>query len=375
MAEKKKQHYVPRFYLKLFSCGDKKAINIYNISNQKIILGGNLKNQCYEPYFYGQNLNVENAFSDMESIASRIIDQIISSNSAPKQDTPEYCDILAYMLFQLARTKYTAEAENELTDTVVKSIMEDAGTITREELDQVKIESENPTALPLITMAQSIPIAMDLMCKVLVNKTSLNFITSDNPVVLYNRACEQSQVFSHTGLASKGLKIIFPISPKHILLFYDEKIYKVGARKQRFADVIIDNDVRQFNDLQWLNALENIYFNDPSLRPEILRGANKNIRKRHTQKSYLSEYREDNKVDGTKNILLHTHKPVLNIKMDIHCIKQLRDVSEEEMNNVAKSIRNPELVEIHREFLSFVNDGKYKASEFGVFIKDKLAIS
>jgi len=213
------------------------------------------------------------------------------------------------------------------------------------------------------------------MCKVLVNKTSPNFITSDNPVVLYNRACEQSQVLSHIGLASKGLEIIFPISPKYILLFYDEKIYKVGARKQHFADVIVDNDVRQFNDLQWLNALENIYFNDPSLRPEILRGANKNIRKRHTQKSYLSEYREDNKVDGTKNILLHTHKPVLNIKMDIHCIKQLRDVSEEEMNNVAKSIRNPELVEIHREFLSLVNDGKYKASEFGVFIKDKLAIS
>ena len=114
MAEKKKQHYVPRFYLKLFSCGDKKAINIYNISNQKIILGGSLKGQCHESYFYGKNLDVENALSDMEGVASQIIDQIIRSNSAPKRYTEEYLDILTYVLFQLSRTKYTAEAQDEL---------------------------------------------------------------------------------------------------------------------------------------------------------------------------------------------------------------------------------------------------------------------
>jgi uncharacterized protein YggL (DUF469 family) len=379
MAEKKKQHYVPRFYLKLFSWGDKKAINIYNIINQKIILGGNLKNQCYEPYFYGENLDVENAFSDLEDIASRIINQIISSNSAPKLGTEEYHTILTYVLLQLSRTKYAAEAENELINKPIKYLIEKEGTLTREELDQVQIKSNNPAALLFGTMAMIIPIAMDLMCKVLINKTNLNFITSDNPVILYNRACEQSQVFSHTGLASKGLKIIFPISPKHILLFYDEKIYKVGARKQRFADVVIDNDVRQFNDLQWLNALENIYFNDASLRPEILRGASKNIKKRYTKKVNINEYQRETKANGMQSILLHLtnplHNPCLNIRMNMQCIKQLRAVNEEEMNNIAKSIRDPELVAVHREFLSLVDEGKYKASEFGVFIKDNLVIS
>ncbi|MDQ1328358.1 MAG: hypothetical protein QG641_1643, partial [Candidatus Poribacteria bacterium] len=310
MAEKKKQHYVPRFYLKLFSWGDKKAINIYNISNQKIILRGNLKNQCYEPYFYGKNPDVENAFKGLEDVASPIIKQIIGSNSAPERGTIEYYAIIHYVLLQLSRTKSAAETEDENIDTLTKFIVEKKRMVTREKLDQVKFRNINSASISLATMAQSIPIAMDLMCKVLVNKTNINFITSDNPVVLYNRACEQSQVFSHTGLASKGLKIIFPISPKHILLFYDEKIYKVGARRHCFADVIIDNDVWQFNDLQWLNALENIYFDNASLQPEILRGASKNIKKRNNKKVHIHIGDTQNEADGRQSALLYMYNPL-----------------------------------------------------------------
>jgi len=368
MAEKKKQHYVPRFYLKLFSCGNKKAINIYNIRSQRIIWRGSLKNQCYEPYFYGKDLAVENALSDLEGLASQTIDQIINSNSAPKRDPGEYLIMLTYVLFQLSRTKYAAEAMDETTDTFFKLMMEKEGTLTRAELDKLEIRNDNPAAFLLAITAQNIPMATDLMCKVLVNKTNLNFITSDNPVVLYNRACEKSQFLSHIGLASKGLKIVFPISPKHILLLYDGRIYKVGARKHRFAYVNVENDVQQFNDLQWLNALENIYFNAPSLQPEILRGASKNIKRRHTKKTRINEYQGDTRADGMmESILLLRYGQVLNIGMNIHCIKQLRTMSEEEMNNVAKSIRDPRLYEAHREFLALVDNGKYKPSEFGGF--------
>ncbi len=69
--------------------------------------------------------------------------------------------------------------------------------------------------------------------------------------------------------------------------------------------------------------------------------------------------------------LLHIHKHDLNIRMTIHCIKQLRVVSEEEMNNGAKSIRNPEWYAIYCEFLTLVAKGKYKPSEFEVFIHDR----
>jgi len=378
MAENKKQHYVPRFYLRLFSWGNRKFINIYNISSENPIFNGDLNSECYEPYFYGKNPDVEKAFKGLEDIASPIIKQIIGSNSAPERGTIEYYAIIHYVLFQLSRTKSAAETEDEYIDTLTKFVAEKKGMVTREKLDQVEFININSASISLATMAQSIPIAMDLMCKVLVNKTSINYITSDNPVVLYNRAYEQSKVFGHTGLASKGLKIIFPISPKHILLFYDEKIYKVGARKHRFADVIVESDIQQFNDLQWLNALENIYFDNTLPRTEIRRGASKNIKKRNTKKDHIHIGDTQNEADGRQSALIYMYNPLdssQNIQMNMQCIKQLRALSEEEMNNGAKSIRNPEMLEIYREFLRLVDEGKYKASEFGVFIKDNLAIS
>ena len=68
MAEKKRQHYVPKFYLKLFSWDDKKLINIYNISHKQIIPNGTLEKQCYEDYFYGKDLVIENSFGTIESV-------------------------------------------------------------------------------------------------------------------------------------------------------------------------------------------------------------------------------------------------------------------------------------------------------------------
>ena len=62
MAEKKRQHYVPRFHLKLFS-EDGVSINLFNIKTGKIIEKAAIKGQCQEDYFYGKDLKVETGLS------------------------------------------------------------------------------------------------------------------------------------------------------------------------------------------------------------------------------------------------------------------------------------------------------------------------
>jgi hypothetical protein len=52
MPDNKKHHYVPRFYLRIFS-KDKNSINIYNKEQEKVFLG-NINNQCY-PKRLGMN--------------------------------------------------------------------------------------------------------------------------------------------------------------------------------------------------------------------------------------------------------------------------------------------------------------------------------
>ena len=370
MPEKKKQHYVPRFYLKFFSDEVGKSINLYNIKSNRKISNANLYNQCYEPYFYGKNLVVENAFESLEGVAAEVIESIKANFSAPKRFSDKHHAILTYSLLQYARTKYSAEANDEFTDKLIKSIFEKDQKYTKEELEKVKISNNDPIGLPLKTMAQSIPIAMDLHLKVLINKTNINFITSDNPVVFYNQACEHSDVGSSTGLASKGLQIIFPLSPKHILIFYDSKVYKIGAKKHSYTDVINENDIFQLNDLQWLNALENIYYDNNQKNSEILRGAKRNISKRHKNKSLLNEYPGQERSDGKESVLLLMHKPDLKIGLKIHCIKKIRDISDSEIYDGSKSVRDLQFIQIHRKFLVAVDEGKYNTSEFVKFINE-----
>jgi hypothetical protein len=60
LAENKKQHYVPKFYLKYFSNNEEgKSIGVYNLKVGKFIRYSNLENQAFENYFYGKNLQMK----------------------------------------------------------------------------------------------------------------------------------------------------------------------------------------------------------------------------------------------------------------------------------------------------------------------------
>jgi hypothetical protein len=88
--KKKNQHYVPRFYLKNFSDSDKRTINLFNVKNQECRLGASLKNQCYEPYFYDKEGGIEDVLGWLEDKASKIIRNIILTETLPDKITQEF---------------------------------------------------------------------------------------------------------------------------------------------------------------------------------------------------------------------------------------------------------------------------------------------
>jgi len=65
VAENKKHHYVPLFYLKRFS-PDGKSINLYNLRSTRTIYKAKLKNQCYSDYFYGKEPDIEHALAGLD---------------------------------------------------------------------------------------------------------------------------------------------------------------------------------------------------------------------------------------------------------------------------------------------------------------------
>jgi len=54
-----RQHYVPKFYLNLFSSLPNR-VNIYNIKNIRFIYDAGIKGQCYKKDLYGKDEIIEN---------------------------------------------------------------------------------------------------------------------------------------------------------------------------------------------------------------------------------------------------------------------------------------------------------------------------
>jgi hypothetical protein len=75
------------------------------------------------------------------------------------------------------------------------------------------------------------PLLLDLHNKLLINKTSVEFITSDHPIVMYNQLLTFRTFGSNCGVACKGLQIFYPLDPKKVLMLYDGQIYRVGSKR------------------------------------------------------------------------------------------------------------------------------------------------
>jgi hypothetical protein len=110
----------------------------------------------------------------------------------------------------------------------------------------------------------------DLAICVLRNKTKHDFITSDDPSLMTNRFHFQRLLTSTFGLASAGTQFFMPVSPKLAVVAYDKGVYTVVDKIGDFADVTKVDDVRAINELQYLNASENIYFSNWSERDRLL---------------------------------------------------------------------------------------------------------
>ncbi|OHV11181.1 hypothetical protein BH688_07600 [Kushneria phosphatilytica] len=128
-----------------------------------------------------------------------------------------------------------------------------------EDLDNVSAKIDHVSILAVALAFNNYLMLQDLKICLLKSVTEEKFITSDNPVVLYNQLFEGVGGFPKTALGQKGLQIFIPISPRMVILFYDSSTYESRFKKNGSVPLGAA-DVRCVNKLQWASALENIYF-------------------------------------------------------------------------------------------------------------------
>lgn len=259
MPDNKKHHYVPRFYLRNFS-QDGKAINLFNLERQKVVLGAPFKSQCYRDYYYGRDQKLEGILAEIEGASASIIRKIIAESLIPESEV-ERRNLAIYIMAQNGRTPSAVAVIKQMHTKLVESAQEIATELGINESTDLDIEDY--VALSVITNIKAHENLGDLEGRLLIAPPNHSFITSDVPVAFSNQLFSYRPRNDAASPGWLGFQLFFPVSDKLMLHLFDASAYSVPNQFQNDTLQLIDSrDVDQLNGLQIASAFENIFFSD-----------------------------------------------------------------------------------------------------------------
>ena len=310
MSKKRRQHFVPKEYLRLFS-NDKKTISIYVIDNGYAVSQAAISDQCYKNHFYGKDLYWENELAELETQWGSVFAKISNSNEYyPSNEERKL--LQSFVIFQYQRTESNIGTEIDNLLSVESELLRmeienrhkfDLSGMTREQIKNMILQSdpEHQAKLKQIVIQNSLSIAGlnttqidDLGLTIINYKTEDNLIICDNPIVYINLYSPY-----HVGLAMAGLIIILPLSPKKLLVFYDSKMYKQKPSVQSISN---NNEIKHLNVFQLIKAKSVLLGSDVSDFDFLI----KNPR--------LLKHRQENKQTSTKSIFGTKEEKLIHIR-------------------------------------------------------------
>ncbi len=369
----KRQHYVPRIYLRKFS-ENNATIRVYSIkANRFVAEEASISRQCYANYYYGKDPNIEENLSEVEGAFKKVSDKIIAEHAIPDKKSPDYQVILLYIIFQQSRTPSAVAESTELLNKLMKQILKNyiklspQEGITSGKVDSVNLEFTEPAAFTISTAIKAFPLLFDLACKLLINQTEIDFISTDNPVIIYNKYYQNS-FQDHLGFACKGLIIIFPLDSKHCIILFDSIMYKIGGKKLHSnVDICNSHDIDQLNILQMINATDIAYA--PKMSETYIK----------TLMSIASPYRNI-ETTSIKNIAIKKHgkqtgaiiqhsKKGIKYNLELTFLRINLKIPNDYLTQPIA--RDPVLCSVYEQFCKEVDEKKYNLSDFGLYLIKK----
>ncbi len=324
---------------------EKKLINIFNADTKFYKSNCALKYQGQENHFYGEDGEIEDALAELENAVAPLINKIIHNNTIPQWGSEDSQHLFLFSMLLSYRTKNAVEQMNEVADKMFQEIKKLDSRFDDPKFENIHIALKNPAAFSLGIVAKGIFKAYDLGLKLIVNKTSKKFITSDHPAVRYNQFLEtRKHPGGHLGMFTKGLQLFFPISPECMLVYFDKWAYKIGNKKDIVIFTENENDIKQLNYLQIVNCTEIVYSNNAVKEFELSQFSDRAKTLRIQDKTKLYEINRryaDNK--GLEHIQYTQHGDNRKIKLNLTFIKQPQGAKSHKLNDYAVQLRDERL--------------------------------
>lgn len=248
VKEKEKQHYVPQFYLKLFSpeergnyvyCYDKENNKSFKTSIRKI---------CYEIGFYeDEHKNhkpIEEAFNLAETNWGFLFKKVIDSEDLSTLCFSEFSDLIVCLLLFKQRTKKRRNIVRKAREIWIKRINE------RFSDWKVVPTSDNwEQSDHLLSMIETTKEELKMLCEnnweLIINKTKIPFWTSDDPLI-------RQLVYNDKRFGEPYVKNYFPLTPR--MLMHSEPLILSNNIRLYKTEITSENVIKNLNRLTLKNA-------------------------------------------------------------------------------------------------------------------------
>lgn len=255
--ERKKQHFVPQFYLKFFS-PEEKGTNVccYDKENEKSFTTST-RDICREIGFYENEHKkkkpIEEAFSVAERESNILFLKVIEAEDLSVLDISEFSKLLTCLLLFKQRTK---KRRNIVSDARKEWMKRINGRFT--DWQVVPKHDDWERSEHLLSIIETYEEELMILCKnnweLIINKTQIPFWTSDDPIV-------QQLVNNDKRFPEPYVKNYFPITPK--LLMHSEPLISNGARLFR-TETKDEKIISNMNRLTFKNAYRFVFSRDGS---------------------------------------------------------------------------------------------------------------
>jgi hypothetical protein len=373
MPENKRQHYVPQFLLRNFSVrGEGKQVGIFNLTSGTFVPDGKLARQAKKDYFYGKDGKTEKLLQNLEDESAKIIARIITERRMPSWKKEEYSILLMFLIASHSRTPEMASETQEMITKINRQAMLNVPQF-KDIADKVSLEIDNPVGFALQTAVTMHPILTDMKCKLLLNRTkTTRLILSDHPVVLYNQLFQdQNDHRGHIGYSSKGLEIYLPVTPFAGLFFYDGAMYEVGSNRNRPVQIDDKKDIEWLNGLQYLNTMENLYFDNTVSKDCVKDLMHRFARYRREERVEIHQAPLKSREGESFDEIIHIHKKDIKCEASFTFVRFSKAALDFMHHGGSSLARDPITVALHREFLRLVRAGERDPGDFWSFVMDE----
>jgi hypothetical protein len=292
---KKRQHFVPKFYLRQFSINDR--LSVLDLRQNTIYDNTHYATHCKENFLYGKDGKRENYLAVLEAEWAKELKRINENMFSFTYNAIK--TVKQFLAYQLLRTPIAKETTRDSFVEMTKQLVPILAMFENIDLSRINIEKLSNNLVDdqeieyidinFNIINQSEGFIDDLGFMILDNHTDEVFITSEHPVIVKN----YFQSYGGIGSDCFGIVYMMPISSRKYLILFDKKMYPKLIDKTCYMiddlSIVVSLNTYQYYNSNYLfscsrNAIAHFVIKEADNELKVMAITNKIIK----EKPYLN---------------------------------------------------------------------------------------